>query len=62
MDSVESLLGKLVSECVTGEFPGVLAVTGECYLMAFSFDSVSTVSPTVIIKRIPEWCLQTQSI
>lgn len=54
MDSVESLFGKLVSKCVIGEFPGILEVTGEYYLMGFSFGSVSAVLPTAISERIPK--------
>lgn len=54
MDSVESLFGKLVSKCVMGEFPGILEVTGEYYLMGFSFSSVSAVLPTAISERIPK--------
>lgn len=49
------LFGKLVSKCVMGEFPEVLEVTCECYLMAFSFGSVSAASSTVVTHRVPEW-------
>ena len=56
------LFGKLVSDCVTGEFPRVLQVIDKWFSMAFSSGSEGAASSTLITDRTPERFVQPQSI